>query len=120
MSIYAHKIEVTTTGSAGAATGTGVSPAPASGRVVAIHVDLPASPGTTTDIVVATNAPVLTILTLTNVTGDGWYFPRQLMDDTAGADLTGVYEALAVAEYLTVSIAQSNAGAFVITVLVEA
>lgn len=29
-----------------------------------------------------------TLLTLTNVTADGWYYPQALVDDNAGADTT--------------------------------
>lgn len=118
--IRTHAISITTSGSAGSATGSGDTSAPVNGRVLAIHVDLMASPGTTTDITISTkNAPTQTIITLTNVTADAWYYPRQLMDGVTGADLTAIYEALAVDDYVSASIAQANAGAFTITLLVE-
>lgn len=83
------------------------------GYVMSVYVKYNDSPPAgTTDVIVktkGTNSPSLTILTLTNGATDGWRHPRLLMDDDAGADLTGVYEAVLIDDYINVKIDQANA-----------
>lgn len=116
--IETFTISVTVAGSAGSATGSGRSMAPANGKVVAVHLDYTTQPATT-DVTVASEGPAQTLLTITNANTDAWFYPRQLMDGTNGADLTGVYDALPVAGYLTVAVAQGDPGSVVATILVE-
>lgn len=110
------KVAVTTTGSAGSATGSGSTEYPVNGKVYAIYLDYHASaPGATTDVTVTmAEAPSATLLTVTDNATDGWYLPRQQVHSPAAAGLTydgtrTVNEAYPVAGKLTVAVAQSNA-----------
>lgn len=86
--IRTHKIIATPAGAAGSATVAQDSPAPINGELVGIYMDYASQPSST-DVVFATKgAPVKTLLTLTNVNADGWYYPRAQVHDTAGAALT--------------------------------
>lgn len=118
--IRTFKKTVTAEGSAGAATGS-ADVGPVNGRVLAVHRDYSASAAATTDVTVATkSAPAQTILSVANTATDGWDYPRALMQGADGADLTGVYDALAVDDYLTLSVGGANDGDTVtFTILVE-
>lgn len=117
--IRKYQVTVTTSGSAGSATGSAKTK-PISGKVLAVHLDYTSEPATT-DVTVATaHAPVATILTITDGNTDGWFYPRALLDDTAGADLTAIYDAIPIDDEITVSVAQAdNAGTVAATILVE-
>lgn len=76
-------IRVTTTGSAGSATGTGISELPFSGFVMGIKVDYDDSAPATTTVVITENGGLgRTILTLGAANTDAIYNPQfQIMDD---------------------------------------
>jgi len=114
------RLVVDVAGSAGSATGSKSSSSNVNGRVLAVHIDYTSQPATT-DVTLTSSSPSQTILTRTNQNADGWFYPRQLMDGTDGADLTGIYEALPVAGTLTASVAQGDpvTGGVVVTVYVE-
>lgn len=117
--IRTYKITVTTTGSAGSATGTGQTTRPVNGCLIAVHLDYTSLPATT-DVTIATaTAPVQTLLTKTNANTDAWVYPRVLLQDTSGANLTALYDELSIDDYVTVSVAQADAGSLVVTLLVE-
>lgn len=95
------------------ASGTEISPHVVSGRILAVYVEYDASTAATTDITLTTlgkAAPAMTILTRTDTATSGWFYPRVLLDDTAGADLTAVYDSLPVDDHLKLTIAQSTIG----------
>lgn len=108
-------VTVTVAGADGSATGSAQF-GPVAGRVLAVHLDYTTQPATA-DVTVATVSPAVTVLTVANANTDAWFYPRQLMDGTNGADLTGVYEAIAVADHINVSVAQGNAGSVVATLI---
>ena len=120
MRIDIVRLVVDVAGSAGSATGSASSNNSVNGRVIAVHIDYTTQPATT-DVTLVSTAPSQTILTRTNQNADGWFYPRQLMDATDGADLTGIYESLPVAGTLTASVAQGDpvTGGVVVTVYVE-
>lgn len=96
-----------------ATSGSEISPHVVSGRILAVYVEYAASTAATTDVTIATlgkAAPAMTILTRTDTATSGWFYPRVLLDDTSGADLTAVYDALPVDDHLKVTIAQSTSG----------
>lgn len=110
-------VTVTVTDAAGSAAGSAKTAQPISGRVLAVHLDYTTQPATA-DVTLATQgAPTLTVLTVSNANTDAWFFPRQLMDGTNGADLTGIYEPLPVDDHLVVSVAQGDPGSVVATIL---
>lgn len=111
MAYREYRVNVTTTGSAGSASGTGDT-TPLSGELISVHLDYHASaPGGTTDVTVTElGGAARTFLTRTNSATDGTFYPRVLLDDTAGADLTAIYGTFAVAGHsLRVSVAQCDA-----------
>lgn len=110
MAYREYRVNVTTTGSAGSAAGTGDT-IPLFGELISVHLDYHASAPATSDVTIAElGGAARTFLTRTNTATDGTFYPRVLLDDTAGADLTAVYGAFAVAGHaLRVSIAQCDA-----------
>lgn len=100
-------------GGAGSATNNATSAVIVSGVIYGVYVKGNDSPPNTTDITLATsgtNAPAVTVLTVTNYTADGWYYPRVLIHDTAGVASTTVYDHLAINDTIKVTIAQANNG----------
>lgn len=117
---------ITTAGADGSATGTGQTPAPVVGRVLAVHIDYSAGQEATTDVTIATvETPTVTVFAKADSDTDTWYYPRTKIQDDAGADVTydgtnEVYEAVAVADYLKATIAQADNGETVnITIVYE-
>lgn len=117
--ISTYALNITTVGSAGAATGSATTARPVNGRLIAVYVDYTSQPATTDITLSVTHKAIAsstlelsyakTLLTLTNANTDGWFYPRQLLDDTAGADLTAIYDSLPVDGYLSVLVAQGDA-----------
>lgn len=102
------KIEVVVDGTTGAA----VSATPINGRLLAVHVAYASGTNATTDVVIATEAhgglPAQPILTLTNNATSGWYYPRATVVSTAAAAITNGFDALPLAGYVGVDVAQST------------
>lgn len=99
---------ITTTGVDGSATGSAVS-ARIAGLLLAAHIDYSAGQAATADVTIATTtAPTVTLLTRSNSATDGWFFPRQQVQDSAGANIAGVYEAVPFDDTITVSVAQAD------------
>lgn len=104
-------VKLTPVGGAGAAAASGDTPYPISGQLMGTFVDY-SGQGVTTDLTVATkNAPAKTLLTLTNINTDAWYYPRAQAHDTVGAPITGFYTPIPVDDYLTVTVAQGDPAA---------
>ena len=114
-----EQVTVTVAGANGSATGSGKT-RPITGLLLAVHVDYTTQPATA-DVTIATagsTAPALTLLTLTDKNTDGWFFPRQAIHNTAGAAQTQ-YDIAPVADAVTVSVAEGNAGAVTVTLVYE-
>jgi len=112
-----YQVAVTTTGSAGSATGTADSN-PITGELLAVFVDYNASaPATTTvDLDEVGGAGRKLLDKAANAT-DVTHYPRVLMQDNTGANLTGVYERFTLAgRKVRVTVALSNALAPAVTV----
>lgn len=81
------------------------------GLLYAVYVDQGTLSDGAADITISyTNrlGESVTLLTLTNVTDDKMYYPRELLDDNAGADLSGVYDPALIAGKVTVTTAQGG------------
>lgn len=93
---------------------TATSSKPLSGEIKAVYIAYAVTPNAATDVTIATaNDPVKTILTVTNNNTSGWYYPREIVQDTTGADVTydgsnEVYEEIPVNDYVTVTVAQGD------------
>lgn len=99
---------VTTTGSAGSATGTATTDV-LRGFIGAIEIDYNASAPATTDVTFAEAAGLgRTLLTVSNNNTDGFYYPSVLLDDASAADTTA-YVTAYIEGKLTISVAQADA-----------
>jgi len=111
LAIEIRTIKVSATGSAGSASGTTIEAVPLS-KLLAIYMDFTSAPSTT-DITVSTpssgNVPAVTILTLTNVNSDGWYYPQTQIHDNTGSAITGAYMPYTLHGSLSVALAQADA-----------
>ena len=115
-----------TDGGAGASTNNATSSHVVVGQICSIGVTYNGSPPSSTDVVIATagnNGPALTLLTLTNANTDGWFHPRHVIDDSAGADITydgteEVYDKVCVADNLKITVDDANDGDSVDVVII--
>lgn len=116
------QVTVTTTGTAGSATGTGLSDT-INGMLMAAHINYHASaPATTTVDLDEVGGAGRKLLDKAASATDVVHYPRVLMQDNTGANLTGIYEPFALAgRKVQVSVAASDAltGAVVVTLIVE-
>jgi hypothetical protein len=112
-----YQIPVTVTGSAGAATGTGVSTTPINGILTAVHIDYTSQPATA-DVTIAAGSPAQTVLAKADSGTDGWYYPQVQICGTDGAAISGQYIPPQLCGYVTVSVAQGDAGSVLVTLLV--
>ncbi len=110
MTIEKFEIKITTTGSAGSASGSGHSATPL-GQLVALHLDYHASAPATTDVTVTApgNPAALTVLTLSDNNTDGWYFPKTQDHDNTGSAVTGSYSDPLLHLGVDISVAQADA-----------
>ena len=123
MSIEKHTLTISTTGSAGSASGSGILSLPLC-ELVAIHLDYHADAPATTDVTVtATGDPAsVTLLTRTSSVTDGWFYPGVNVHDNTAAAVTGAYAPPVIHNgALTIAVAQADAltGCVVATVLVR-
>lgn len=102
-------------GADGSATANADSSLAISGRLEAVYVKYNGAKPNTTDVTIKTRGtspepPTRNLLVLTNAVTDGWFYPRILLQDTAGANLTAVYDLIPLSDYINVKIDQGNAG----------
>tara|TARA_Y100000310_G_scaffold294647_1_gene325293 strand:- start:1566 stop:1946 length:381 start_codon:yes stop_codon:yes gene_type:complete len=106
-----RQVKVSGAGSAGSATGSAVEPVPFS-YLHAIYFDFTSAPSTM-DTTVKTpgnsDLPSVTVLTLTNVNSDAWYYPRRQIEGNTGAQVTGAYDKYFLSGSISIDIAQADA-----------
>jgi hypothetical protein len=104
------RVPVTTTGSSGSATGTGMTSA-YSGLLMGVKLDYHASAPNTTDVTLAeAGGGSRTLLTVSNNNTSGAYYPTVEAQDGTGAAVSGVRLPIALGgTALQVTVAQSNA-----------
>lgn len=108
-------IKVTTTGTAGTATGTGYSNGAIVGRVLAIRLNYHASAPATADVTITENNAVpQTLHVETNSKTDVVRYPRRAVDDNAETAVTydgtnEIYEPYVVTDQIKVAVAQADA-----------
>lgn len=109
MEIVTEKVVVTTTGSAGSATGSTDSET-LHGLLLDVYLDYHASaPGATTDVTIAFKTRGGNVLVVSNSATDGLYHPRAKPVDNANGAITNAHDRFALNDKLTVSVAQSDA-----------
>lgn len=121
MATQFRRVTVTTTGANGSAAGTATTLRPIEGLLLAIHIDYAAGDAATADVTIATTGtsyPAQTLLVRSDSKTDGWFYPRVAACDAAAAALTA-YEVIPIADYVSVTVAQGNAGTVVATLMYE-
>jgi len=115
-----HVIKVTTTGSAGSATGDSTTGFDLDNELIgAIKIDYHASAPATTDVTIEeTEGLQRAILTISDNATDGTYYPRHGTHDNTGSSSGGT-EFFIVAGPVKVSVAQSDALTDVVTVYIQ-
>jgi hypothetical protein len=115
--IRRETVKVTTTGSAGSATGAADTTHPIAGKILKIRFDFHASAPATTDTTVTereTAADWETICTETSSKTDVTRYPRRAVEDNAEATVTydgtnEIYEPYVICGYMRVAVAQGDA-----------
>lgn len=101
-------VNVTTTGSAGSATGSATS-RHIDGFLLDLYVNFQSAPATT-DTTISFGTPALgNILVLTSTNTDVLHAPRKQLSDAAGAAITGGYDLHPVNGTIKVDLAQCDA-----------
>ena len=118
--IEKHTVKVTTTGSAGSASGSAALSLPLC-ELVAVHLDYHADAPATSDVTIkATGNPeTVTLLTRSNSATDAWLYPTVNVHNNVGAAVTGAQAPpLIHAGVLTVDVAQADALTDCVTITV--
>lgn len=110
-------IAVAVSGTAGSASGTGVSSVPLSGQIAGVKVAY-TTQAATADVTI-TDDLGQSILTLTNNNSDGWWYPHPEIHDNTGSLINKHTCPFSVDGYVTVNVAQSNAGSVTVTLIVN-
>ena len=108
MPIDVFTINVTTTGTAGAATGSTTSGL-IQGAILDVYLNFHASAPATTDTTIALASPGGNVLVVSNSATDALIAPRAKCVDNANAAITNSFDYFYVNGSLTVSLAQSDA-----------
>jgi hypothetical protein len=94
--------------------GTTSSEKPLSGKVEAIRLEYAVTPNAATDVTIATaNDPAKTILTVINAVTNAWFYPRVIIQDDTGVNVTydgtnEVYDMIPVSDYIIATVAQGD------------
>lgn len=110
MAIESREVKISTTGSAGSASGSAVAPLPLC-ELLAVYLDYHASAPATTDVTITAsgNPLAVTLLTRSNSATDAWLYPKVQDHDNTGAAITGSYSHPVIHNNLSISIAQADA-----------
>lgn len=113
--IRTQTVAVTTTGSAGSATGSGAT-AVINGRLLGVYLDFGATAPASTDTTIAYTTRGGNIIVVTDSATDVLHLPRKQASDAAASGISGVYDLYPIIDdSLTVSVAGSNALAPAVT-----
>lgn len=108
MGICSQQWTVTVSGT----TGSGDSPRPMNGELLAIHLDYASGTNATTDATITligdANLPAMTLLTVTDNATDGWYFPRAAAVNTSNSAITNSFVCLPLSGQVRLGLAQST------------
>lgn len=106
--IRTYTVAVTTTGSAGSASGSGVTEI-AHGFLLDVFLTYHASAPATTDVTVLQTGSADNLILVTDNATSGRYAPRQALVTRANAAITNGHDRIPVTGTITVSVAQSDA-----------
>lgn len=114
--IRRYTITIDVTGSNGSASGTGRTEVPVNGRLGAVKIDFTTQASTADTVIVDELGQ--SILSLTNVNADGWWYPHPEIHDSTGSLINKHTCPFIISGYLSASVSQSNAGTVEITFLI--
>lgn len=119
MTIRSYTVAISTTGSAGSASGSAVLALPLC-ELVALHLDYHASAPATTDVTVTAigNPASVTVMTRTSSATDGWFYPKVQKHDSSASAITGDYADPVVHSNLLIEVGEANALTDCVTVTV--
>lgn len=109
MEIITTTIRVTTTGSAGSASGSATTAALVPGFLLDIYLDFNASAPATTDVTISYASRGGNLLVVTNSATDALIAPRQKLVDNTNTAITDSHAPFALDDRITVAVAQSDA-----------
>lgn len=111
MGLRYQKISVTTTGSAGSASGNTTASSEVLGEIVKIYIDYNASCPNTADVTIASTLGVAdeTILVKSNSTTDAWHYPVRAHALNTDASALSDWSRVWVEGHIKVSVAQADA-----------
>lgn len=120
MELRQYSQAVTTSGSAGSATGTGTLELPTHGYIEYIYIDYHASAPNTTDVTVAYSGtpPGGNILSKSNSTTDTLYWPRASCVTNAASAITDSHTRFVACGDLTITVGDCDALTNAVTVYV--
>lgn len=110
MSVRSTVVRVTTTGSAGSASGTGVTDHVISGYFLGANINFHASTPATTDTTIrTTTAPTYNLLAVSNSATDAFIQVAGKPVDNANTAITNAHAPIPVNDRITVALAQADA-----------
>jgi len=116
MAIAVYSVGVTTTGSTGAATGSGTLKIPVTGHLEWIYLDYTGAHANTDVTISDAHTPTgATLLTVSNNNSDALYRVRATAVDSSNGAITYSHMRYAITGDLTVSVAQSDAATNCVT-----
>jgi hypothetical protein len=107
--IVEYVLSVTTTGSAGSASGNNTLTEPPNGLLVGMQIDAAGMPATT-DWTFAYINPAVTLFVLTDYNTSGWVVPFVPAYTLAGVAISGVGAPIPINRVIKLSLAQADAG----------
>ena len=102
-------------GGAGVATGQVITDISAIGLLQAIAIEFEGAPPATADIIISTEgtdpvAPTQTLLSLTDIITDAWYYPRLNIHDNTGIAIATVWDYFPIRNQIKAILSQVNDG----------
>jgi hypothetical protein len=111
-------MSITTTGSAGSATGETTSAEGFNGLLMAVYI--PTGAPATTDWTFSDPAAGVTLFTLTNINTAGWYAPMiPGVTVAAGVAITGAGVLIPLMGTMKIALAQSDAGTYIVRLRIQ-
>lgn len=121
MAILRAKVSAVAAGSAGSAVGIGQTTILVQGVIHAVYLRRDEVPVATTDVFIREvhENPSLPVLTVSNLSADGWYYPRVTLHDVLdGSAIVGPVDYQSVRDHLELRIEGANAGSIVTATIV--
>lgn len=117
--IKPYTIAVTTTGSAGSATGNGTLTDRPNGYLVGLYITASVTIAATTDWTFTDNDNTLDLFSFTDYATSGWIAPSLLPVGITKTAVTNAHRMIPICGRIKLAIAQSDAGVYTVTYFIE-